>query len=199
MKGNVAVYIGTSGQATEGATIYGNVYGGGALGNTNVDTSGTPTADTKTDVNLFKGTIYGNVFGGGLGRKAEDAVLYSSSDPEVLAGTKTTSDVKTPAVSAVAAIVGGDVNVLLDGAKLNCTYTGVGENRMPLSGQIFGANNLNGTPKGHVKVWVKRTITKAFFLRLAIRCSMIRFFASTASFSSSSNLKQGDGSSEILS
>ena len=23
--------------------------------------------------------------------------------------------------------------------------------------QVFGANNLNGTPKGHVKVWVKRT------------------------------------------
>ena len=44
---------------------------------------------------------------------------------------------------AIAAYVGGDVTVLLDGAKVR---------------QIFGANNLNGTPKGDVLVHVKRTV-----------------------------------------
>ena len=163
VKGDVKVYIGTKSDDptpvyTGTATIHGNVYGGGALGNTNVDTSGNPTADANTDVYLYAGTINGNVFGGALGQKAVAQVLYTAEDAEVIAGTKNVGDVKTAAVSAVAAIVGGDVNVLLDGAKLTSTYTGTGENRVPVTGQIFGANNMNGTPKGHVTVHVKRTV-----------------------------------------
>ena len=153
VEGDVTVDIGSSGQASGGAIYHGNIYGGSALGGVNVsDTSGTPTASTKTDVNLNKGTIYGNVYGGGLGRKAADAVaaVGEEGDPGYVPAT--------PAVSAVAATVGGNVNVTLDGAKLNCTYTGEGDNQAPVTGQIFGANNLNGTPKGHVKVHVKKTV-----------------------------------------
>ena len=150
VNGNVTVNVGTkSTDATPvysgNASIYGNVYGGSALGNTNA----TKPADAlvfdatkKTDVNLYAGTINGNVFGGGLGRKA------AAADPEH----------GIEAVTAVESFVGGDVNVTLDGAKLVQTFTGEGENRMPLTAQIFGANNLNGTPKGHVKVHVMRTI-----------------------------------------
>ena len=140
VEGDVEVNIGTSSLATAGATINGHVYGGGALGCVNASKSDSDpiifNTNKTTHVNLFKGIINGNVYGGGLGKKASIE----------------------PAELAVAAYVGGDVTVLLDGAKLNCTYTGEGENRMPLSGQIFGANNLNGTPKGHVKVHVKRTV-----------------------------------------
>ena len=40
INGNVTVSIGTDGQLTDGATIHGNVYGGGALGSTNASKSG---------------------------------------------------------------------------------------------------------------------------------------------------------------
>ena len=127
VNGNVTVNVGNS-DYTGAATIWGNVYGGSALGNTNA----TKPADAlvfdatkKTDVNLYAGTINGNVFGGGLGRK------YAAATDE------------QPEQTAVESFVGGDVNVLLDGAKVH---------------QVFGANNLNGTPKGQVTVHVKRTV-----------------------------------------
>ncbi len=149
VNGDVTVNIGTkTGEEYAGtATINGNVYGGSALGNTNEDwvtdtstetatTTLQPVANTKTDVNLYAGTIYGNVFGGGLGQKA--GVNGATSD--------------------ILSYVGGDVNVLLDGVKFIQSFTGEGDNRMPLTAQIFGANNLNGTPKGHIKVQVERTV-----------------------------------------
>jgi len=107
VNGDVTVNVGEEGQTSAGATIYGHVYGGGALGNTNeawvTDTSTEPAtttlqpvANTKTLFNLLKGTINGYAYGGALGN----------------AGTP--------------AIVGGDVTVTLDGAKVQ---------------QVFGANN----------------------------------------------------------
>lgn len=139
VEGDVEVNIGTLGQESAGATINGNVYGGGALGNVNTSKPASELvfdATKKADVNLYKGTINGNVFGGGLGQQAE-------TSPQV--------------IPAVESFVGGDVNVLLDGAALVSEYT-PGENPTPISGQIFGCNNLNGTPKGQVTVWVKRTV-----------------------------------------
>ena len=59
VEGNITVNIGTEGVAGE-FRIWGNVYGGSALGNVNAN----------VDVNLFAGIIRGNVFGGGLGRIA---------------------------------------------------------------------------------------------------------------------------------
>ena len=128
VNGNVTVNVGTKSNAeppvyTGTATIYGNVYGGGALGNTNeewvTDTSTEPAtttlqpvANTKTLVNLYAGTINGYAYGGALG------------------------SAETPAY------VGGDVTVTLDGAKVK---------------QVFGANNINGTPKGGVLVHVTKT------------------------------------------
>ena len=150
VEGNVTVNVGTkSGEPavyTGTGTIWGNVYGGGALGNVNTSKPESVLvfdATKETKVYLYKGTVNGNVFGGGLGVKATGTYGQEGYDP------------------GVAAYVGGDVYVLLDGAKLGCTFTGVGENRMPVTGQIFGANNLNGTPKGHVKVHVKRTVDSA--------------------------------------
>ena len=150
VNGNVTVNVGTEGQTSAGATIYGNVYGGSALGNTNASKTGSDPmefhADKTTNVNLYAGTINGNVFGGGLGRKAAAAVGIEGQEGYVAP------------VTAVESFVGGNVNVLLDGVKFVQSFTGEGENRMPLTAQIFGANNLNGTPKGHVKVQVERTV-----------------------------------------
>jgi hypothetical protein len=154
VNGDVTVNVGTkSTDATPvysgNANIYGNVYGGSALGNTN-KTSSTDNeeyyADKNTNVNLYGGTIKGNVFGGGLGRKAAAAI-----------GTEGQEGYVAP-VTAVESFVGGNVNVLLDGVKFVQSFIGEDENRMPLTAQIFGANNLNGTPKGHVKVLVERTV-----------------------------------------
>jgi len=139
VEGNVTVKIGTEGQATGGAVLYGNVYGGSALGNT---AASRPVSDLvfdgtkETNVKLFKGVIHGNVFGGGLGQKNGE---YG-------------------ATSDILSYVGGNVTVLLDGAQLVNNYDGTGVDYKPVTGQIFGANNLNGSPKGHVKVWVKRTV-----------------------------------------
>ncbi len=135
VNGSVLVNVGTltdGSTYTGNATIYGNVYGGSALGHTNATSKDSFNASETTNVNLYAGTINGNVFGGGLGRKYSAAV---EADPEHGIEAQ-------PEMDAVESFVGGDVTVLLDGAKVH---------------QIFGCNNLNGTPKGHVKVHVKQT------------------------------------------
>jgi len=68
VEGNVTVNIGESNGLT-GASIYGDVYGGSALGNVNTNTSNT------TLVNLYKGTIYGDAYGGGLGDATHAALV----------------------------------------------------------------------------------------------------------------------------
>ena len=116
-----------------GGTVDGDVYGGGALADTNTrwtqmtaeDREEKDKADYSTYINLHGGTIGGRVFGGGLGRKA-------SND-----------------VTAVAAIVGGDVTV-----KLN---ENTSSDDCVVKQQIFGCNNLNGTPRGNVTVHVYKT------------------------------------------
>ena len=63
--GNVDVIIGTDTASAVAycPTIYGDIYGGSALGTVNTDNSDTTT------VNILNGTIIGNIYGGGLGRK----------------------------------------------------------------------------------------------------------------------------------
>ena len=148
VEGDVQVNIGTSGLATDGAAINGHVYGGGALGSVNArkpESALVFDGTKKVDVNLYKGLIHGNVYGGGLGRKAVTG---------------------PPAVAAVESYVGGDVTVKLDGAAFHLATTTVKDDANNdvtayTSGQIFGGNNLNGTPKGHVLVHVKQTVAEA--------------------------------------
>ena len=142
-KGSVVVNI-------KGGTIVEDVYGGGALANTNTtssvgkkDANDVPIKDSEgnietetvhptTTVNLLGGTIERDAYGGGLGRKE----------------VKTGEIVTTPGVEA---IVYG--NVLLELNK------GVAEDAKGciVLGNIFGANNVNGTPKGHVMVHIYAT------------------------------------------
>lgn len=130
-KGSVYVSI-------QGGTITEDVYGGGALADTNTTSSvGEKNADEspiyeggkiktqivhpKTEVNLLGGS-FRDAYGGGLGRLASGSL------------------------AAIAAEVGGDVKVTLDGSTVK--------------GKVFGANNINGTPLGHVLVHVKRTMPR---------------------------------------
>ena len=61
VNGNILLNIGAKGQTADGAMIYGDVYGGSALGNVN------DAISDSTCIGLYRGTIQGNVYGGGLG------------------------------------------------------------------------------------------------------------------------------------
>ena len=126
--GDITINYGGKTQTTGGMVLYGDLYGGSALGNVNTDTNN----DTK--LNLYIGSIYGSVYGGGLGQK--DGFYGATSDIESL--------------------VKGNVMIDLNGYMNNTTSTatqGVG-----ITGNVFGCNNLNGTPQGTVTVHVHKTI-----------------------------------------
>ncbi|MCR4829250.1 MAG: hypothetical protein K5864_07305 [Bacteroidales bacterium] len=63
---NVELTLGSSPSATEGVTVYGDVYGGSALGSVNGTSANT---DYHTYVTMNKGTIYGSLYGGALGQR----------------------------------------------------------------------------------------------------------------------------------
>lgn len=64
VSGNVDLTLGATGQTEPGVTVFGDVYGGSALGNVN-GTSATGTY--HTNVTLNAGTIFGSLYGGALG------------------------------------------------------------------------------------------------------------------------------------
>ncbi len=121
------------------AHIYGDVYGGGELGSVKQSTDvllGVLKQENADDIT--GGTIDHDAYGGGKGIKA------------AIDGT-----------GGVTADVGLNTNV-----ELNGTTNAADDASVPISGKgcvvgrIFGANNLNGTPKGQVRVRVHATQTK---------------------------------------
>lgn len=72
--GSVNVTVGKQ-NATTGATIYGDVYGGSAEGKTNGNTDRTNNT-VVTNVTLNAGTINGSLYGGGLGSSSYAADVY---------------------------------------------------------------------------------------------------------------------------
>ncbi|MCR4829253.1 MAG: fibronectin type III domain-containing protein [Bacteroidales bacterium] len=132
VSGDVNVTVGPM-TATSNATsqipyIYGDIYGGSALGAVNTNTSNTTT------VEILNAHIVGNVYGGGQGAAVLDGNGYISS-------------VTTQAV------VNGNVHVKI-GDNAGQTET---QNYVTIDGSVFGCNNLAGTPKGTVSVDVYRT------------------------------------------
>ena len=194
-----------------GGTIYGNVYGGGAMssvgppkiavpdfaaenwskctvningGTIGVGTDfvehgyggsvfgasrgGDLTADESSDegnldnyattlwneVNIKGGTIAGDVYGGGqAGRVKKDNTVNLTGGTiahDVFGGGMGTS--------TIAAEVGGNTTVTLNGtATSGDNNTVIYNDNAVVKGSIFGANNVNGTPKGHVTVHVYKT------------------------------------------
>ncbi len=128
----------------EKARVFGGCFSSGTVKDTQVDYRATGAYDVygggalanlsgNSVVNLLGGSLT-NAYGGGLGQLAADAV-----------GTKGEPGY-VPAKTAVAALVEGDATTTLNGSKV--------------TGSIFGANNVNGTPKGHVKVHVLSTTSR---------------------------------------
>jgi len=115
-----------------GGTIDGDVYGGGALASTNIKW-GQLTDEEKEDADKADYSTFVNLHGGVIGGRVFGGGL----------GRKAAS-----AVTPIAAIVGGDVTVELNPESSdNCV----------VKKQIFGCNNLNGTPRGNVTVNIYRT------------------------------------------
>ena len=144
-----------------GGAVAKDVYGGGALAHTqtanwdmtnaswltdkiSTTPNGKTTTTYKTHVSLTGGTITGDAYGGALGRKEY--------------GTKGQAGYESP----VEATVYGDVLVELNGKTTvsngSTSTTIVGDNAKGcIVNRVFGCNNLNGTPKGKVKVYVYAT------------------------------------------
>ena len=164
--GDVTVNVGSKDYTGDtSVTIWGNVYGGGALGDVNTPKTTSDATVYTTLVNLYKGTVHGNVFGGGLGQAAvgaQSAVLYADVvEYNTDKGTSLTADefaaltdeqkIKTPAIDAkdaIAAAVKGNATVKLNENDGTCEVTG----------SIFGCNNTMGSPEGHVLVHVFKTV-----------------------------------------
>lgn len=134
VKGAVAVSV-------SGGNVLNDVYGGGALADTNTDNWGTTTwADTNnkssvytTAVNLTGGTVTGNVYGGGLGKMAVGEQGQTGYEPAIEAkvyGNTTVELNKTVADDAKGCIV---------------------------KGSIFGCNNMSGSPQGTSTVHIYKT------------------------------------------
>ena len=139
-----------------GGTIGKDVYGGGALAHTNTtDKKGvkengvwkkengeyvTTNVSPTTTVRLLGGTIRGEAYGGALGQK--NGVNGATSD--------------------IAAYVYGDVLLDLNGTTSSGETGAAIDNTEKgcVVGQIFGCNNINGTPKGNVMVHVYATQNK---------------------------------------
>ena len=81
-------------------------------------------------------------------------------------GFVTTTTIKTQAVAGVeekVPLVYGDVMVVLNGTKSGDVYSSIAETAKGciVGGNIFGCNNVNGTPKGNVEVHVYATQSAA--------------------------------------
>ena len=154
----------------------GNAYGGG-LGRKAV-TAREAVTFTQEECDKYNSSLTGFVTTSetnpdtGENYTQEEANTHNAA----LVGARKTTDVKLPAISAqdevseVQAMVYGDVTMTVDGTilhqepddqKQSVTYTEEGENitkSVTKYGRVFGANNVNGTPKGHILVHVKQTV-----------------------------------------
>ncbi len=173
-------YVEVSGLTVEESSVVGYYT---ESNGTYTEATGEAVANTKyyrkvnTTVNLLGGLINGDAYGGGLGRLAvgpQAAVYYTQAEADAYnqehslssgdEGFVTTASIKTPAVEGLEAIpakVYGDVLVDLNGTTTSTeTNTGTPKNRNTkgcVVNEVFGCNNINGSPKGNVTVHVYGT------------------------------------------
>lgn len=121
------------------ADIKGNVFGGGEAGMVKHD----------TEVKMQGGTVGNDLYGGGdladVGGNTTVLLTGGTITNAAYGGARGTTD--------IAAKVGGDVLVDLNNVAESAKGCVVD--------MVFGANNVNGTPEGHVKVHVHGTQNKA--------------------------------------
>lgn len=127
---------------TEGPILFGDLYGGSALGNVNTDDEHNHTnIITHTTIHINNGSLHGNVYGGGLGYKDEedssnDVVAKVFGKVYVYVGDKDDEDNYFGKASFLGRPIDGGTNY---------------------GSSIFGCNNLNGSPQDYVHVYVYQT------------------------------------------
>ena len=150
VNGDVTVNINGS-----GVNIYGDVYGGSALGQVN------DAASDKTTVNVLDGVLHsevktvggfpvyygGNVYGGGLGKKAVP------DDPEV-EGDQSESPIEAMVNGTVTVNIGKISGTGATGGDQTGNYY---EGNATIQGNVYGCNNTNGSPQEDVTVNIYQT------------------------------------------
>jgi len=127
-----------------GGTVKSSIYGGGEIGavaqnatvNINGGTVGTKVVDKEDETKYY---YFGSVFGGGKG--SVDNITYPGTTPE---------EEQIPISEA--GTTGGDVLV-----KLNEVPASSDDAKGAIVHQVFGCNDMNGSPKGDVTVHVYAT------------------------------------------
>lgn len=127
-----------------GGTVKSSIYGGGEIGavaedatvNVNGGTVGTKVVDSE-DANKYY--YFGSVFGGGKG--GVDNITYPSTTP---------AEEQIPISEA--GTTGGNVEV-----NLNKTVASDEAAKGAIVSQVFGCNDMNGSPKGNVTVHIYAT------------------------------------------
>lgn len=129
--GASAILTGNTTINISGGTVTKDVYGGGALAN----------VTGSTTVNVSGGIITQDVYGGGA-----LANVSANTSVNLTGGALHDAYGGGLGSAGVAVYVNGNATTTLNGSKV--------------TGSIFGANNVNGTPKGHVKVHVLSTASR---------------------------------------
>ena len=133
VSGNVDITLGADGQTTGGVTVYGDVYGGSALGTVNSD------ANDHTYVTMYKGTINGSLYGGGLGSASVAANVNGPVKVEVHGGS-----VKKTSVEGSGGVYGA--NNIYGAPQRSVTVDIYGTDPAPAEGQyalyaVYGGGN----------------------------------------------------------
>lgn len=142
---NVDITLGTTGQTTPGVIVYGDVYGGSALGYVNGETA---TNTYHTNVTMNKGVINGSLYGGGLGDGSNAANVYGPVIVTVNGGSvNTTSADGSGAVYGCNNINGAPQRAVA--VVINGTDPAPGDGVYALDAVYGGGNRANytfGTP-----------------------------------------------------
>ena len=128
-----------------------------ALGLTGGDAYAANGTITAAHAAGYNATLSGSIASGGT-LTAEQAAAYNAKLP----GAKSIGDWKVKPADGngnVKAMVYGDVTVIVNGTAFtsDVEYISGGAENVAKHGRVFGGNNLNGTPKGKVTVYVNST------------------------------------------
>lgn len=117
----------------QGGDVYGGCYASGTVGNTTID------YHAKGGGDVYGGGALANVNGSSTVNLLGGSLVNAYGGGLGRRADTTTGD------TAIEALVSGDATVTLDGA---------------VARNIFGCNNVNGTPRGQATVHVKRTVAR---------------------------------------
>ena len=153
--GSVNLTVGEA-NATTGATIYGDVYGGSAQGKTNGDAS--LTSGATTTVTLNAGTINGSLYGGGLGTSANPADVYGPVQVNVYGGKVVGENSAVYGCNNEAGAPQSTVKVTVDAQA-----EGTGSACTMAVGNVYGAGNIASYTGNPVVDFINGTSTGSVF------------------------------------